>query len=153
MPGMTARPESRFMNAQIRRAVGGLLLGFVASAPAFAASAKAQASVTIAEAVHVNGLIGVPVTNADLIAAWRAAPATNTGMMPLRLPSLLMPAQAAAGPAFDPAAAATLAQAGTDVDRADDGVLQPGLVAAISAIRYESGEGHAAQLSITVAFN
>jgi len=156
MQGMTARPETRFIEAQIRCVVGGLLLGLVASAPAMAATAKAQASVTIVAPVHVNGLIGVPVTNADLVAAWYAAPGTNAGTMPLRLPSVLMPAdpaESARGPAVDPAAARTLAQAEADADRPDDGELQPGLVAAISAIRYESGEGHAAQLSITVAFN
>jgi len=153
MPGMTAHPESQQATARIRRFTAGWVLGFAVCAPAYAASARMQVSVTVVEAVKVNALIGVPIDVADLIAAWNAAPSTNAGEMPLRLPNLLAPSDAAVGPAFDPGAASTFVQSPADVDRDDEGVLQRGLVVAVSAIRYESSESHAAQLSITVAFN
>ncbi|MBV8603126.1 MAG: hypothetical protein JO224_00420 [Pelomonas sp.] len=156
---MAARPESATASTRLRRGAGGLLIGLVAgifgaAETADAAGAKAQARATVIEAIHVNGLIGVPVTAADLIVAWRAAPGTNSGLPALRLPALLLPDDAAgATPAYDAAFARTLGSVAAVAGAPVDAVLQHGLVAAVSAITYEPGEGHAAQLSITVAFN
>ena len=166
MPSMTARLKSqaaRSLARQMLQRAGGLALGLAVGMnanTASAASGVARASATVIEPVPVNTMIGVPVTVAELLAAWHAAPGPVTGAYPIRLPDVYAPAdpltpQQTFAASTGPQEALTLSGAARmpfDVQPAV-GQLQFGIVAAVSAVTSSEADHHDALLFITVAFN
>ncbi|HEY4082966.1 MAG TPA: hypothetical protein VGM81_19965 [Burkholderiaceae bacterium] len=158
---MTARlkPQAtRSLALQFLQGASGLALGLaVGMNNAYAGSGIARASATVIEPVPVNTLIGVPVTVADLLAAWHGASGPMTGAYPIRLPDVFAPAEAqtpqqALVASLESQEALLLSEA-TRM-QADGGQLQFGIVAAVSASTSPEADNHdAQQLFITVAFN
>jgi len=157
MPGMTGHPKFLRTSWQAASVACGLAVGLAVGANAFAASrAVASASAAVVEPATVKSFLGAPVTIRDLLAAWHAAAGPQTGVMTLRLPSLL-PAlttqEQEQAEVEDLRLDESAAWSEAHGQRFDAALLQAGLAAAVSASSEEGDERHGALVFITVAFN
>lgn len=119
-----------------------LLLGAVVSRQVGAASAMAQASAAVVEAVSVSRLLGSPLSVNEILDALNGTAGPNTGSVMLRLTS---PAPMALSD-LGTSASTSLASSPDEAP----GTLQGEPVAAVSTLRPALA---AAPPSITVAFN
>ena len=131
------------------------------SGPSLAASATAQASAQVVEPVQVIGLLGTPLTLADVLAALQSVIAgPNTGSRLIRLAAIAPPEDPMAsnlGVSDREDSGVTEAMSNPVNGSAGAGTLQGALAAAVSvapgASRSGQGEGGGGPASITVAFN
>lgn len=135
------------------RAAVGLLCGLTPLAPALGASATAQASASVVVPVQVNAWLGVPVSVQDLLLAQSAPAGPATGALVARVASATTPTLLRALPLWIAAAVETRQAFGSDiVPAASAAVLAQGPAAAVSIAEAGSGGGEM-PLVITVAFN
>lgn len=134
-----------------------LLCTLLPLGPVLAASATAQASAMVVEAVPVRAWLGVPVSVQDLLLTQNAPAGPATGALVPRVPSALPPAVLRALPAWFAGAIEARQAFGMDIGSSAGAALLPrGPAAAVSVAAAtplgDNGDGDA-PLVIIVAFN
>lgn len=155
---MTGRLKNRARRSLALCMAGGLALGLAAaSCTADAATARASANATVMAIVPVNTFfLGTPVTVRDLLAAWHGPAGPQTGAYPIRLPDVAPPdeplsAEQRLAARLSPEESLVWSEARTM--QIDAGLLQAGLVAAVSAVSNPEDDDHGTLLFVTIAFN
>lgn len=135
-------------------AAAGLLCALTPLAPAFAASASAQASAMVVVPVAVSAWLGVPVNVQDLLLAHDAPAGPATGALVPRVPSAIPPTALRALPAWITAAVESRQAFGMEIIAASGSALLPRGPAAAISFGAAGGAGEdEPPLVITVAFN
>ncbi len=157
---MTGRLKNRARRSLALCMAGGLALGLAAatsSADAASSSARASANATVMAIVPVNTFfLGTPVTVRDLLAAWHGPAGPQTGGYPIRLPDVVPPDEplgASQRLAAHMSSEESLVWSEARTVQIDVGLLQAGLVAAVSAVSNPEDDDHGTLLFVTIAFN